>query len=163
MRGHQYPPCSAHLKQLRERRALSSQELAARIGLPEPWLRDLEAYDEEMYCNISLVHLQRLALLLGVSVAQLLLVDPSQASGERVTFNTIVDRLRAVLAARGEPPEAFGARIGWEVDRVLEQPADRWEWCPEELEDIAGGLGINWVNALPEPLDSPPREAEDGA
>lgn len=156
MRGHQYPPCSARLKELREGRGLTSRELAARIGLPEPWLHDLEAYDDEMYCNVSLAHLQRLALLLGVSAAQLLLGDAAKTSGERVAFSRIVDRLRDVLAARGESPEAFGVRVGWEVDRVLDQPADRWGWCPEELEDIAAGLGVNWVAALPDPLDAPP-------
>jgi transcriptional regulator with XRE-family HTH domain len=163
MRGHQYPPCSTQLRQLRESHTFTSQELAARIGLPEPWLRDLEAYDDEMYCNISLAHLQRLALLLGVSVAKLLLVDPSQGVGDRIPFGRIVDRLRAFLASSGESPEAFGARVGWEVDRVLDQAADCWEWCPEELKEIAAALGINWVAALPEPLDAPPREPKAGA
>jgi transcriptional regulator with XRE-family HTH domain len=163
MHGHQYPRCSEQLRTLRERRGLTSTELAGRIGLPVPWFRDLEAYDDEMYGNVSLAHLQRLALLLGVSVAQLLMVDPSQASGQRISFAHVVDRLRDTLAASGESAEAFGARVGWEVDRALGVPDDCWGWCPEELQDIAVGLGINWVAALPEPLDAPPRETGAGA
>jgi hypothetical protein len=154
---HDYPPCAARLAELRERRGLTTAEIAARVGMPEPWVRDLEAEDEELYCNITLADLQRLAGVLGASAAELLLAEPG--TGERVAFAGVVARLRSTLAASGESAEEFGERVGWEVDRVLETPEDRWHWCPEELRDIAAGLGIDWVAALPGPYDSPPPRA----
>jgi transcriptional regulator with XRE-family HTH domain len=158
----EYPPCAQHLVALRERRGLTKGQVAERLGLPSHWLDDLEAYDQELYANIALRHLSELARALGVSVADILVAGTGAGAGERLPFAQVPDRLRAVLAGGAESVEAFGQRVGWEVDRVLDNPADMWGWCPDELRDISRGLGIDWVAALPGPADRPPPAHQTG-
>ena len=158
----EYPPCAKHLVALRERQGLTKGAVAERLGLPPTWLDDLEAYDQELYADISLREISELARALGVSVADILLAGTGGGAGERVPFAQVPERLRIVLAGGAESVEAFGDRVGWEVDRVLDNPADMWSWCPDELRDISRGLGIDWVAALPGPGDVPPRVRKPG-
>ena len=150
------PPCAATLHQLRTANGLSVDQVAASIGLNKNSARDLESYDDELYPNVSLAVIQRLALLLKTTVSQLLLLEPDAKRGAQVTFNAVVRRLGEHLQTTGQSADSFGDQIGWDIASTLSDPAEIWAWSPDELRNVATGLGVDWVGALPSLTDVPP-------
>ena len=67
-----YPPCASRLHDLLARAELSHDAVAQCIGLNADWVRDLQAFDHELYSNVSLAQLQRLAYLLNTDASTLL-------------------------------------------------------------------------------------------
>jgi transcriptional regulator with XRE-family HTH domain len=152
----EYPPCAANLRRLRESAGLSVEDVAEVIGLNCAWVWDLESYDDELYSTISLAAILRLAVLLRTGIAQLLLLEDEHGTGTRVAFKDFVEHLQASLRAKGRSADAFGDEVGWDLTTTLDDPREIWEWSPEELRDVAAGLQVNWVAALPTADDTPP-------
>ncbi|MBK6779907.1 MAG: hypothetical protein IPJ57_14925 [Gemmatimonadetes bacterium] len=151
-----YPPCASRLHDLLARAELSHDAVAQCIGLNADWVRDLQAFDHELYSNVSLAQLQRLAYLLNTDASTLLLAPPLPQDVVHLTFEQLVQKVREHLRSSNTGIEAFGESVGWDVSSALSNPHACWEWCPDEVVDVAGALGIPWQSVLPPQALVPP-------
>jgi transcriptional regulator with XRE-family HTH domain len=155
-RPERHPQCGDQLRDLRERAGLTIADVALVIGLNHDWVSDLEWHDSELYSNVSLAAIQRLARLLRTTVEHLLMLEDLPRVGDPVRFGEIVSRLRGHLRQSGKSAASFGDEVGWDIEGVLRDDEERWNWSPDGLRDIATGVAADWIGALPAAGDIPP-------
>lgn len=137
------------VRALRERIGLSSDEVAARIGLTTMGYFDLEFHDDELSTVPSLAEVKRLAEVFDVPTAALFVDDPATLPERRLSYPELVDRVR-VATARPDAREALEDEIGWYLDGFLESEARALADYPVEfLQALCDRLGVNWLEALP--------------
>ena len=151
-----HPQCAAQLERLIRAAGLAVEAVASSIGLDKNWVSDLETYDDELYTNISLAAIQRLALLLNTSIPRLLLLEGAARVGTQVPFKEMVPRLLEHLRVSGQSVDSFGDQVGWDLVSTLADAANIWGWSPDQLRHVSTGLGVDWVSALPTGDDLPP-------
>ena len=146
------------LRETREARGLSQSDLAQALGLSDDSLWDLEAYDQELYSNLSLAELRRLATVLDVEPAYLLAAGRDSREAGPIGFGELTDLIRAHLASTRETAASFSESAGWDVEPALTDPKAIWNWCPDGLRDVCEALGVDWIRALPS--QDPPASAQ---
>jgi transcriptional regulator with XRE-family HTH domain len=137
------------VRTLRERTGLSSDEVAARVGLTRMGYFDLEFHDDELSTVPSLAEIKRLAEVFDVPTAALFTDDPAALPQRRLSYPELVDRVNATIAASGQK-DALEDQIGWYLDGFLESEARALDEYPVEfLQALCDRLGVNWIEALP--------------
>jgi hypothetical protein len=149
-RSSAFPPAADHLREAREAKGLSPQQLATRFGSEGHLCPDLELYDDELFTCISISDLLRLAEVLGTSAPALLFGEDVPAPIQALSFSNIADRIRSHLSAVKATPDAWGELVGWDVQPILADPRALGTYNVQGLRDICSGLGLDWVGVLSE-------------
>ena len=144
-----WPPVSRRIREARLRMGLSEVEAAGRVHMNLPSYWDLEQFDDEAFCVVSLAELQAVGQMLGVEPRVLLLGSEATTVGRAVTFAEIASRLAERVARDGCAVEEYGQQIGWDIGPVIADPAALWDFNVEGLHDICQTLDLDWVAALP--------------
>ncbi|MEP6573716.1 MAG: hypothetical protein ABJD11_13515 [Gemmatimonadota bacterium] len=145
------PPYANRLRAARERAGFSRESLSKQSGMALQHLEDLESFDEELLMTVTLAQLAALGQLIHVEPTELLADNPGTRRPEsRIAPEGIAELIRGRLRARGIPLEELEDEIGWELDRVLEDPATLFEFNADGLRDICDALGVDWLRALPD-------------
>lgn len=143
-------PFAERLRQAREHLGLRPSAVAEPLGWKLDRLRDLETYDDDLPTALSIMDVGRLAEVLELDPAVLLASQTeAAAAAERLDPRQIVALLSAHLQSAGVSAETFSDQVGWDVAPLFSLPERLWELTADGLFDVCGGLGINWLRALP--------------
>jgi len=138
-------PTAADALTLARRRFLAAE----RLDMTHASYWDLENFDDEAFCLLSLAELRTLGEMFGVEPRVVLLGPAAMSVEPSVTFTEIRSRLAARVSRDGCSTEEWGQRVGWEIGGVLADPAALWSFNVEGLYDICQALELDWVAALP--------------
>lgn len=136
------------IRQLRQARGLSAEELAQRIGVNIAWYHDVEAYPSEVSSTLSLAQLARLAKELELVSAALLLGESFDAEAPSLGRTALVAELQRAVDERRQPIDVVSAEIGWDVSALLGDPEQLAAFNVDGLRDLCDYLGVDWVAAL---------------
>jgi transcriptional regulator with XRE-family HTH domain len=133
---------SARFRAARERAGLSIAETAARAGVSEPCVWDLEAHDDELMTVYSAAALQRFALAFSVAPCELV------GTGERddpISADKLASMIREHRRMRNITLEQFGEAAGWDVSKAADAPQLLLtDFSLDGIRDICRELGVDW-------------------
>lgn len=136
------------IAEARKRANLSVPDLAAAIGINQPWCWDLLGEEEELYSTLSLRQFLRAATALRVSPLSLVPEQVLPAKEPR-SFEELVVRITRFCAGCGITPDQFGDLAGWDVRSVLAAPSAALDdWCLDCLRDVCAALNLHWPDFL---------------
>jgi hypothetical protein len=142
------PGQAERLAKAREASGRESGELAALLNISFEAYRDLEWFDEEVVDVLSFDQLLTLAGAIELDLRQFF--DAGNLG--HVTFAELATRLES-LATDAESLAALEEKVGWELERHLDDPPTFSELPAIALADIGEPVGVDWRSLLP------PREA----
>lgn len=145
----EWPPVARRIAEARRQIGLTEAEAAERLDMTLAAYWDLESFDDEAFCVVSLAELRALGELLGVEPRVVLLGSEAMTVAPTVTFTEIASRLAARVVRDGCPVEELGQQIGWDIAGVLADPSALWSFNVEGLYDLCQALEIDWVAAVP--------------
>jgi transcriptional regulator with XRE-family HTH domain len=134
----------------RRKSGFSPADVAARVGLPEPWYRDLEADSDELFSNVSLARLQVLCNTVAIEPLTLLTNQTPVAEERRVGFGQLVDLLNHWREASGDSVDALSVEVGWNLKDLLIDSEELWNFTVDGLRDVCQVVGVDWQAALPD-------------
>jgi transcriptional regulator with XRE-family HTH domain len=111
---------SARFRAAREHAGLSIAETAARTGVSEPSVWDLETHDDELMMVYSPGELQRFAG--AFSVAPRELVGTEEHDDHPVSANELASAIREHCQMRNMTLVAIGDAAGWDVSEAANAP-----------------------------------------
>ena len=149
----EWPPIARRIREARERLGLTEAEIADKLGLPASEYWDVEMHDDEAFTNFAVGHLGQLAVLLGLTVQEMLFGSIAREHPAPVSFAQIAELLAALASAEGITMDALSERIGWELRPVLRNPLALGDFTVVGLRDVCGAIGVDWVSALPEKIE----------
>jgi transcriptional regulator with XRE-family HTH domain len=138
---------SRRIAELRHRSGLSEGAVAEQLGINEKAYWDIEHYDDDMDTTISVKQLSQLAIILNVSVAELLGTEDYKNTVSSADVSTL---LRQAITRYGGNLIDFEDDLGWKVSHVLEHPDALYDLNVDGFRAICLAAGINWRHALPE-------------
>ena len=139
------------ITQARERLGLSPQELGEAIGISHTW--DLEAYEDDLSLTLSLAEVSRLCQVLNLTPSELFEQLPPERT---IAPSDLRDSVVEDCHRRGWTMEQFGDEVGWEMQGLIENPAEYLSNLNADgLQDICRQLGINPLAAIPAPVTAP--------
>ncbi len=136
------------IRSARERLGISAGAAAEYVGINDNHYWDLEAFDEELRMTLSLAEFSRLCGLLRLTPHGLLGEKPPQ---RHITPVELRERVLQDCRSRRWSVEQFGENAGWNVQKLVDDPAAASEWNLDCLEDVCAALGVAWIEAVPEP------------
>jgi transcriptional regulator with XRE-family HTH domain len=126
----------------RERAGLSIAETAAKAGVSEPRVWDLESYDDELMMTCSPADLQRFAGILSVAPRELV---GTEQRGDPISADELASAIREYSRARNRTLDEFGDAAGWDVSKVANAPQLLLSEFPlDGIRDICRELGLDW-------------------
>jgi hypothetical protein len=141
---------SARLRTARERAGLSIAETAARAGISEPAVWDLEGNEDELMMVYSAADLQRFADVLSVAPEELVGTESSDAP---ISAGNLASAIREHCRLEGVTADEFGDAVGWDVSKAADEPQLLLtDFSVDGIRDICRGLGIDWqrfISGLP--------------
>jgi transcriptional regulator with XRE-family HTH domain len=143
-----FPPAAHRILRAREALALTQDDVASRWGEQASMYWDLELYDDEVFTNISVRQLQRLAAVLGTSVNALLFGEEAASNFPSAPYVDVVARLRVRMADDAISLEQLGDRIGWEIRPLFTDPGTLGELPISGLRSVCRAAGVDWVSVL---------------
>lgn len=138
----------ARLRALREKAGLEPETLADQIGVSLLWYEDLENEPGEVEESLGLEQIRKLALLLGVGMAQLLTGAPVPPDTRAVAFQDLARQLRRKLE---DMPglDDLEEKVGWDLGRFLKSPeTEGWEQRLPFFKDVCAVLGLDWLGVI---------------
>jgi hypothetical protein len=134
----------------REAAGRDPRELAAVLGVSYESYRDIEWFDDEITTSLSFGNV--------VSLAELLDLDLRRMFGADDTVMTFVDLAAAVGSRLADMPlDQLEDDVGWDLADALADPAAFTQFSLDGLADVAGPLGLDWRQLLPQrPRDPNP-------
>lgn len=145
----EWPSVTKRIQEARARAGLMPSEIAERVGITEASYWDLEWFDDEAFNVISLRVLSALGETLNVEPRVLLLGPEATEPPEAVSFAHIAWRLEEHIAQTGKSAGQLGDEVGWDLERILADPQQLWDYDVEALYCITQAVGLDWVAALP--------------
>ena len=136
------------MREARERRGLTAEEVASQVGLSAPWYHDLEAYPDEVFSTVSLAQLQALGRTLGLEPATILAGDGAPPIDRR-EFGDVARGLQRRMDVEGLDADTLGERLGWKIRDVLTDPQILWNFNVTGLRDLCEAAGLDWLAVLP--------------
>ena len=112
---------SAKIRELRENLNLSEKDVATRIGLDIHWYCDIEAYEDEVFSNVSIAHLASIAAVLEVSLSKLILGNCASSS-TKINFAELTNCLSRKFQESKLSIDAFSESVGWELKDAIIDP-----------------------------------------
>jgi transcriptional regulator with XRE-family HTH domain len=137
------------LKRARQAVGLDEHAVAQLVGISSPAYYDLEGHQHELAQSLSLETLCHLGEVAKVDPLVLLIGDRGSSVERSIQFEDVVQQLTEQMAALGLDAERFGARVGWDVTKILADPQELWELNSDGFVDIAEGAGLKWTSAFP--------------
>ena len=126
----------------RERAGLSIAETAARAGVSEPWVWDLESYDNELMMTCSPADLQRFAGILSVAPRELV---GTEERGDPISADELASAIREYCRVRNMTLDEFGNAAGWDVSKAAHAPQLLLsDFSLDGIRDICRALGLDW-------------------
>ena len=136
------PSTSARFRAARERAGLSIAEAAARAGISESCVWDLESYDDELMTVYSPADLQRFARVLYVAPHELAATGPCD---DAIAPHEPASAIREHCRARRITVDDFGDAAGWDVSAVPDAPQRLLtDFSLEGVRDVCLALGVDW-------------------
>lgn len=137
------------IRAARERAGLELGDMAGQLDMSFESYRDLEDFDDDVF-GLHLKTVHRLASVLGLSVRYILDGDASGGPVRSISFADFSSAVAESVRASGGDADAWGERVGWDVEPLLRDPEEIWNCCPEGLREVADAVGIDWLAVLPE-------------
>ncbi len=136
---------SERLRVARERRGLTTEEVAQRLGLSPEHYEDVEAYAQELETNISLGQLLTLLKELRLDPRELF---PDASPGESLSFSSLKAAIEAHMVQHNLAQEAFEDAVGWSLEGPLADATLFRELNLDALKDITAKLGVGWLGVI---------------
>jgi transcriptional regulator with XRE-family HTH domain len=136
---------SERLRTARERRGLTTEQVAQRLGISPQYYEDVEAYDQELEANVSLGQLLTLLTELQLDPRELF---PDAPPGGPVRFSALKAAIEAHLVHYGLTRGAFEEGVGWSLEGPLADPKRFRELNLDALKDITAKLGVGWLGVI---------------
>jgi DNA-binding XRE family transcriptional regulator len=126
----------------RERAGLSIAEIAARAGVSEPCVWDLESHNDELMMTCSPADLQRFAGVLSVAPRELV---GTEEHGDPISANELASAIREYCRVRNSTLEEFGDAAGWDVSKAADASQLLLsDFSLDGIRDICRELGVDW-------------------
>ena len=126
----------------RERAGLSVAETAARAGVSEPCVWDLESHDDELMTVYSPADLLRFASILHVTPRELV---GTEERNNPISADGLASAIREYCRVRNITLEEFGDATGWGVSKAAKAPQLLLsEFSLDGIRDVCRKLGIDW-------------------
>jgi transcriptional regulator with XRE-family HTH domain len=133
---------SARFRAARERAGLSIAETAARVGISEASVWDLETYDDELMTLYSPAELQRFAWALSVAPRELV---GTEERNDTISATELASAIREHCRARKMTVGQFGGKVGWDLSNAVDAPQLLLsDLSLDGIGDICRELGIDW-------------------
>jgi transcriptional regulator with XRE-family HTH domain len=154
-RSAEWPSTAGRIRDARLHAGVADLEIAARLDMTPESYWDLESYDDEAYRCLSLRELATLCQILHVEPWVLLFGEKAREIQKQTTFREIHERLVERIRQRGMTSQQYGDEVGWDIDAVVDNPEEIWNFNLQELYDVCKALDLDWVAALPVLTTSP--------
>jgi len=133
---------SDRFRAAREHAGLSIAETAARTGVSEPSVWDLETHDDELMMVYSPAELQRFALAFSVAPRELV---GTEERGDPMSADELASMIRQHCRTRNLTLDEFGDAAGWDVSKAADAPQLLLtDFSLDGIRDICGELGVDW-------------------
>jgi DNA-binding XRE family transcriptional regulator len=141
---------ASRIRELREKTGKTQAEMAAALDMTDMSYFDLEFHDDELIDVPSIEQVRRLASLLGVSVASLVIEPGETGPSGRVPYSELVARLEAHLRNSGMSLTEFEDVVGWSLSEFMESERKALDFYNIDfLKSLSEALGVNYLEALP--------------
>lgn len=136
------------LKTLREKAGLDTGNLAEAIGISATWFDDLENGEGELEETLDLEQIRQLALLLHVTIAELLTGTPAPAATRPMTFKDLARHIRRRLENE-TGLESLEEECGWDLGGFVKRPdTEGWGQRVGFFRDVCGMLAVDWLGIV---------------
>jgi transcriptional regulator with XRE-family HTH domain len=137
---------AARFRTARERAGLSIAETAARAGISEPCVWDLESYDDELMTVYSPGDLQRFVAIFAVYPRDLV---GTEDRDDPVSIDELASAICEHCRALGLTINEFSDAAGWDVSKVMDAPQLLLsDISIDGIRDICHELGIDWQRLI---------------
>lgn len=137
---------SKRFQEFRERAGLTYDEVAKKMGLSIPCVRDIESYEDEIYTLYSLRQIQGFCLILGVHPSELL-CDKTDESP--ISAFDLVQKIRENCTSHQINLDQFEDTVGWHLGKMMDPPSLLLDEINiDGIQDLCRELGINWERVI---------------
>ena len=129
-------------REARERLGLSPDELAARSGVTDAGVWDIEDFAGDLTCCYSPKDVQKFCRVLGIRPVELFADTVAESP---VSADELVRLIQAECSSRGVTLEQFEDAVGWRLSACIEPPEDLLEdMTVDGLQWLCRELRIDW-------------------
>jgi len=133
-------------REARERLGLSPDELAARSGVSDAGVWDIEACEGDLTCCYSPRDVQKFCRVLGIRPVELFGEEISESA---VSADELARLIHEECRSRGVTLEQFEDAVGWRLSACIEPPERLLEdMTVDGLQWLCRELRIDWRRAL---------------
>ena len=133
---------SARFRAARERAGLSVAEAAARAGISESCVWDLESHDDELMTVYSPADLQRFARAFAVAPHELMAAGRCD---DPISAPELASAIQEHCRLRRITLDDFGDAAGWDVSTVPDAPQRLLtDFSLAGVRDVCRALGVDW-------------------
>jgi transcriptional regulator with XRE-family HTH domain len=133
---------SARFRAAREKAGLTIAQTAARIGVSEPSVWDLETHDDELMMVYSPAELQRFAWAFSVAPRELV---GTKERNDPISADELASAIREHCRVRKMSIDEFGDAAGWDVSKAADAPQLLLShFSLDGIQDICRELGVDW-------------------
>jgi transcriptional regulator with XRE-family HTH domain len=134
------------LRRFRELREADPRRLAQELGISTAWYYDLERKQPNWADEISVCGLRQLSRLLDISPSSLF-----RDGREPIpTATAFITQLSAYLENKGMSAGELSAVLGWDVERIINDPAEVYKLNASGFRAICDQLDLDWLVVLDE-------------
>jgi hypothetical protein len=129
------------IKETRERKGLSLNQLADELAIPTAHAFDVELHDDEVGMTLDLYQLARLLTLLGLTLSEVF-PNASFTADASKSPNELMNRVLAFCQAEGMQMAEFEDKAGWEIGTFIQNPTTALvDWNVDCLNDVCLAIG----------------------
>lgn len=133
-------------REARERLGLSPDEVAARSGVTDAGIWDIEAFEGDLTCCYSPRDVQQFCRVLGIRPVELFGAGISEPP---ISPKELVLLIHTECRSRGVALEQFEDSVGWRLSACMEPPERLLEdMTVDGLKWLCRELRIDWQRAL---------------
>jgi hypothetical protein len=137
---------SKRFQQARERLGLSCDELAKKLGIPMPCVRDIEMHSDELSSVYSPSEIKRFCDVLGLHPVELLGIETRETP---IGPEELVQRIHDDCRSHGRTLEQFEDAVGWRLTDLLDPPERLLESMTiDGLQWLCQELAIDWRRVI---------------
>lgn len=140
------PNATEIIRNAREPKSLSHEQVAAAIGINKPWYYDLETHLSEIECNLSLLKVSKLLKTLGIDIGSIINdVDEGKNVANIVELNNVCQEF---LKSGNLSPEKFEDIVGFTIFEKDGKLNDLRGWNLDCLLSFCNRLRLNVKSVL---------------
>jgi transcriptional regulator with XRE-family HTH domain len=118
-----FPPVAQRIRAARQHLGISQIEVARRWGVEPTLYWGLELRDEELFTCVDVGKLAALAAALELPLMVLLFGEEPSTRPAELEYSDVAERIKWRLSKEGITVHALSESVGWELERVLQDPA----------------------------------------